>query len=247
MPATITTEQTSGFPNSAAELMRQRLYELQLQEQELLSKFTDESEMVRQLRRQIAEARKLLEQEDHTRTQVTTGVNLARQQTEMALLEEEATRSSLAARTEVLQARLLSAGEEFKGLIDSETRLARLQRAREIQEAKFRRYSENLEQARVDQALEMEKISNISVVQSASLPLRPEPTGRALKLALGLLLALFGSVGVAFLFEYADHSLKTPQDVEEKLGLPTLASIPRVPASKAKFTARRRNRVQPRV
>ncbi len=244
MPATITTEQTTGLADGTTELMRQRLYELQLQEQQLLSKFTQESEMVREVRRQIVEARKLLDQEDGTRTQVTTGVNQARQQTEMALLDEEATLASLAAQAGLLKAQLAGAEQEFKHLIDNETRLARLQREREMQETKFRRYSENLEQARVDQALEMEKISNISVVQSASLPLRPESTGRQLKLALGLLLAVFGSVGVALLFEYADHSLKTPQDVEEKLGLPTLVSIPRVSASKVSFTAKRRDRVK---
>jgi capsular polysaccharide biosynthesis protein len=43
---------------------------------------------------------------------------------------------------------------------------------------------------------------------------------------LGFLLGILGGIFLAFFSEYHDHSLKKPQDVEEKLNLPLLASIP---------------------
>ena len=46
----------------------------------------------------------------------------------------------------------------------------------------------------------------------------------------GLLLGLVLGVLLAFARDYLDDSLKTIEDVERYLGLPTLAAIPRVPA-----------------
>ena len=47
-------------------------------------------------------------------------------------------------------------------------------------------------------------------------------------MALGLVFGLLGALGLSFAREYMDHSIRTPEDVEEKLHLPTLASLPRV-------------------
>ena len=55
--------------------MRSRLYELQLKEQDLLSKYTETSMPVREVRRQIAEAQEVLSKEEPTRTQITTAIN----------------------------------------------------------------------------------------------------------------------------------------------------------------------------
>ena len=51
--------------------------------------------------------------------------------------------------------------------------MVNLQRELALQDAKYRKYSENREQARIDQALETNKISNISVVQQATASTKP--------------------------------------------------------------------------
>ena len=51
-------------------------------------------------------------------------------------------------------------------------------------------------------------------------------TSAAMLGLLGLLLGVFGGLGLAFFREYFDSSIKDTVDVEEKLGLPVLASIP---------------------
>ena len=108
----------------------------------------------------------------------------------------------------------------------TEVKMVNLQRELSLLDVKYRKYSDNLEQVRIDQALETNKISNISVVQAATASLKPVRPRKALNLALGLFLGIFGGIGLAFFSEYLDHSLRTPQDVEEKLDLQVLASIP---------------------
>ena len=242
MPEALVTQETTGFSDYGADLMRAKLYELQLKEQDLVSKYAEESQQVQMVRREIAEAQALLDKEKAkpTRAQVTKGVNITHQQTRLALLTEEATLCSLQAKVENLGGQLADAQAGLKALNDADLRITRLKREINIQEANYRKYSENLEQARIDHALESEKISNISVVQSATLPIKPIRPRKSLNLALGLFLGIFGAIGLAFFSEYIDHSIKTPEEAKERLQLPTLASIPLVRANRAPPSAKRR-------
>ncbi len=51
-------------------------------------------------------------------------------------------------------------------------------------------------------------------------------------LLLGFLLALVGSLGLAFLLEQLDNTVNTQADVEERIGLPFLGFVPRLPTTK---------------
>jgi uncharacterized protein involved in exopolysaccharide biosynthesis len=226
VPPTLVTQETTGTQNYGSDLMRAKLYELQLKEQDLLSKFAETSQPVLEIRRQIAEAQALVDKEEPTRTQVTTGINTTHQQLNLALLMEMTTLSSLEAKAKVLKPQLDGARREVNEINHTEVMMANLQRELSLQEAKYRKYSENLEQARIDQALETNKISNISVVQAANASMKPVKPRKALNLALGFFLGIFGGLGLAFFSEYLDHSIKTPQDVGEKVKLQLLASIP---------------------
>lgn len=230
MPETVVTAATSGIGNYGADLMRDRLYQLQLREQDLASKYNDDSRQVQEVRRQIAEAQAVLSKEEQSRTQITTGLNVAHQQVKLTLLTEEATLAFHEAEVEALRRRLADTQAELRALNDSGTKVNALMREINIEEENYRKYASSLEQARIDQALQTGRISNISVVQGATLPIKPVRPRILLQLLLGVLLGAFGGVGLAFLAAYLDHSIKTPEEAEQRLQLPALASIPRVHA-----------------
>jgi uncharacterized protein involved in exopolysaccharide biosynthesis/Mrp family chromosome partitioning ATPase len=226
LPETLVTEKVSGLPNQAADRMRERLYELQLKEQDLLSKFTENSLPVLEIRRQIREALALLFKEERTRTQVTQGLNTAYQQLQYSLLTEDATLSSLEAKSQVLREQLSRAQGELRDLNDNEVHITQLKREMNIQEELYRKNAESLEQARIGQALELDKISNINVVEPATYPINPIRPNKKLNVAAGFLLGLLGGIALAFISEYGDRSLKTPGDILGKLQLQTLATVP---------------------
>ncbi len=231
-PELVVTAATVGLPNAAVDSMRTRLYELQILEQDLVSKFEPDSRQVQDVRQQIAAAQALLEREKQERATLTKGLNATHTALQSALFTEQAAISSLEAQVGTLRGKLADAQAELKALNDSGVKITALTREVEIQEANYRKYSEDLEQARIDHALENGKISNINVVQSATLPIKSERPHKTRNLLLGLLLGIFGGVMLAFFCEYLDHSIKTPDEVEEKLQLPTLACIPRVRTSR---------------
>jgi uncharacterized protein involved in exopolysaccharide biosynthesis len=223
MSPTLVTQETRGTSNQGADLMRARLYELQLREQELLSKYTPTSTPVQEVRRQIEEAKALLAKEEPTRTQVTMGINTAYQELNLDLIKENANLSSLEAKAKVIKTQLNSARAELN---NTEVKMVNLQRELSLLDAKYRKYTENLEQSRIDQALMKNKMTNISVIQEATASQKPVKPLKSLYIGLGFLLGILGGIFLAFFSEYHDHSLKKPQDVEEKLNLPLLASIP---------------------
>ena len=226
LPVTTVTGETGGVGNHGADLMRSKLYELKLKEQDLLSRYTEKSISVQEIRRQIVEAEALIAKEESTRTQVTKGLNEGYSRAQLDIFAEKGTLASLQAKAKVLRDQLANARAELTLLNDNEVQIAELQRQLNIQEANYRKFSQNLEEARVGHALNLGKISNISVVQPPTYPLRPVRPRKTLNLALGVLLGMLGGIGLAFFSEHMDHTFKRPEDVEERLKLPLLAAIP---------------------
>ena len=223
------TQDSIGNNTYGMDMMRTKLYDLRLKEQDLLSRYTENSVPVQEIRRQIAEGQAILAKEEPTRAQqVTKGINVTRQQLDFSFATEKANLSSLQSKVLVFKNQLEVARRELIDLNNTEFQIGSLQRELSLQEAKYRKHIENLEQARIDQALETTKISNISIVQAATLSTEPVRPRKGLNILLGLLLGAFGAVGLAFFSEFLDHSIKTPQDIEEKLQLPMLASIPKL-------------------
>jgi len=163
------------------------------------------------------------------------------------ILTAQASLAALNAKNARLRDQLTEAHRELKRLNDHESELAQLRRERAVLEAKYRTYSDNLEQARIDQALEKERYANISIVQPATYPLEPVNAHKPAKAILALLFGLFGGLGLAFTAEFFDTTFNRPEEIEAKLGLPTLASLPYVDAGSVTLTtlpARSRGAVQ---
>jgi capsular exopolysaccharide synthesis family protein len=66
---------------------------------------------------------------------------------------------------------------------------------------------------------------NVWVVEKASVPESPSKPNKPLNILLGLLVGIFGGIGLAFFVEYLDNTIKSPEDAETKLGIPVLGTI----------------------
>ena len=90
-------------------------------------------------------------------------------------------------------------------------------------------------------------VDNVNVLDVAELgenpsPIKPNPK---LNMAIAAVIGLMLGVGLAFLLEYLDTTMKTEQDIEELLGLPILGLISPIPDEDVKnaemeITQRRR-------
>lgn len=228
LPETELASETTGIGNEGTDGMRQQYYALQIRAKELEAKCTEAHPLLREVRRQAEAAAAVLSREEPTRSQVTTAMGKPYEQVRLELAREEPLLWSLRATGETLRLQLAEVRGQLKTLNENELRIARLQREVDLGDAKYRKYATNLEQSRIDQAVESERISNVSVAEEATYNLKPVRPRKLVNLALGLLVGVFGGIGLALAAEYMDHSLATPEQIEEKLGLPALVSIPRL-------------------
>jgi capsular exopolysaccharide synthesis family protein len=68
--------------------------------------------------------------------------------------------------------------------------------------------------------------SNIRVVDPAMVPTYPTRPAKTRNIALSLLVGLVGGIGLALLREYMDNTVKSPDDIEALVRLPSLAVVP---------------------
>jgi polysaccharide biosynthesis transport protein len=73
--------------------------------------------------------------------------------------------------------------------------------------------------------------SNIRVVDPALVPATPSRPQKARNILLAFLVGLVGGIGLAIFREYLDNTVKSPDDIENLTGLPSLAVVPALPGS----------------
>lgn len=89
-------------------------------------------------------------------------------------------------------------------------------------------------------------IENVSILNEALLDDQPAPVGPnvTLNIIISFIVSLMVAVGIAFLLEYMDDTIKTEADVERYLGQATLAMVAKV--SEAEFQSGSSSREQGR-
>ena len=120
---------------------------------------------------------------------------------------------------------------EYQKELDSVNRNAfeieSLNREARTAEENYLLYRKKYEEARISAAMDQEKFINVTIAEPARMPLTPESRDISVKFLLALIFGILGGVSLAFGVEnYLDHSFTTAADLEKRLGIPHLASIP---------------------
>src|ERR1700682_2590771 len=81
--------------------------------------------------------------------------------------------------------------------------------------------------------------SNIRIVDPAMIPSAPSRPAKARNVALAFVVGLVGGIGLALMREYMDNTVKTPDDIETLVRLPSLAVVPQFDATEGNGTGKR--------
>lgn len=206
--------------------LNEKLYELQMKRSEMLTKYEPTYRPVRDLDMQIEEAKLAIaeaekapireEITDENPTYKWLNSELARASAELAALR--ARRGSMAATVQGYRTRAQQL--EGKALAQAD-----LQRAIKTAEENYTLYLRKQEEARMADALDRQRILNVAIAERATVPALADTNLKAQLLA-ALMLAMFLSVGLAWVKDYWDASFRTPDEVRQYLNLPVLAAIP---------------------
>lgn len=226
-PPRIPTQQRT-LPNQfTAERLTTLLVELRNRRAQLLSKFRPEDRLIKELDEQIKITSAELEAARRTTAQEqATDVNPLRQTLEGNLTQ---TRVEYAGH-QALRANLAQQEQTYKQQVAQLENATRTHEdlTRRVQEAKenYQLYAQKQEEARIANALDEKKISNVVITEPARVPTQPARPNRPLIVLTGFVLGLLLSLGSVFTLEFFRDTVNTPGELERLTGHATLATLP---------------------
>lgn len=93
--------------------------------------------------------------------------------------------------------------------------------------------AQKLTQTQIARSIDMGG-TTINIASPALVPANPVKPNKQLNMAVALVLGLMVAVGLAFLLEFMDSTIKNAEDVEKHLGLPVIGTIPASVATERK-------------
>jgi capsular exopolysaccharide synthesis family protein len=198
--------------NPQVQTLKVRLAELQRQKVQLSERYGDKHPQIQNVNSSLADAQRQLDLE------TTKALQSVRNEYETAVLEEQTLSKNLeGAKADAVDLNRKSIGY---GVMEREANSNRQVYESLLQREKELRVSSN------------SRSNNIRIIDRAEVPKSPlAPTGRRtwlMSFAVGLVLA----IGVAFGLDYMNDTIKTPEDVSQRLKLPFLGLVPSVRGDK---------------
>jgi uncharacterized protein involved in exopolysaccharide biosynthesis len=200
IPAERLAETTTGAANQGFDLMRQKLFDLEAQEKQLSSLYTDKFFSVQNVRNEIAGLRDILHQERFDRTEQKTAPNKNYEDLQLNLLLEQKELAKSQSLSGELSRQVAEVERQVNKLNAASVKIEQLERDVAIKDTTYKRYAQNVEEARMDEVIRERNISNISVAQAPTLSVRPVRPNILLNGLLGGVAATviaFGSVWVS--------------------------------------------------
>jgi uncharacterized protein involved in exopolysaccharide biosynthesis len=227
LPDRQTTQVRTSDNPQLMQNMKSKLLELELKRTELLSKFEPTYRPVQEVEEQIAQTHAAIaaaekaplrdETTDRDPTYEALRSELAKAKAELAGTEAGA------AATTALVRSYRSDNEQLdrKELLHQD-----MVRSAKADEENYMLYLRKAEEARISDALDRQRFSNVVVAEPAAVPFVPQARW-VLVIGLGILLASLASAVSAFVVDRSDPSFRTPEEVESFLGAPVVAAFPK--------------------
>jgi uncharacterized protein involved in exopolysaccharide biosynthesis len=207
--------------------MKSRLLELELKRTELLARFEPTYRPVQEVQEQIAQTRAAIEAAekaplrdettDRDPTYEALRSELAKSKTELAATQ---------ARTAAVSSLIRTYQTESQQLDKKEFLHQDMVRAAKADEDNYMLYLHKAEEARISDALDRQRFSNVVVAEPATVPFTSQARW-LLVVVLGGLFASLVSVILAVVADRWDPSFRTPEEVESFLGSPVVAAFPK--------------------
>ncbi|HYN86244.1 MAG TPA: polysaccharide biosynthesis tyrosine autokinase [Pyrinomonadaceae bacterium] len=207
--------------NKDVQRLREKIENLEENKRALLVRYKPEWPDVQKVQAQIEKTK---EQLDKYPDEILTGLRL---QMEAAQKNEQMlSRDYRGERGEAIQ--------QGEAQIDMNGLNQELETTRQFYNTLFQRQKEL-------QITSSDRSNNVSITTPARTPRQPIGPQRGRNIVVALLLSLGAGIGLAFLLDYLDDTLKSVEDVDRNIQLPTLALIP-APRVERGLLARARSR-----
>jgi polysaccharide biosynthesis transport protein len=209
--------------NGRIEVLQGQLADLEVQRAGFLQDYQESSPKVQAVEAQIARLKGQLAREPRERRVMIHVLNPIREEMLSRLKALETELEGHRAAHIQLTSELENRRDRMNQLGPWEVQLAQMNRSRDTAEKQYLMLASKLQDLRIR---ENARRSMARIIERALPPVSPVRPRKALNLALSLILGLFFGFCLAFLQEYLDDRITTPDEADRLLRLPVLGHIP---------------------
>jgi len=202
-----------------------RLLVLQLQEKELVAKYKEDNRLIANIREQIKMVQEHLEAQ--AKNPGAAMPDPVYQDIQKQIFQNKAELSALKVRKIGVEQQFQELNDEMQTFESLENRNKTLLSEISSNDEKYRTYRQRLEEAKIYDELDRQKMTSVSVIEPAAAPAAPvnPPKPLILLIPVAIVGSILGSLGIALLMEVLKHGMSTPTEAERRLGLPVLIAI----------------------
>ncbi len=232
MPSRQVTQARTADPAQLLDSLKSTLLEQQLKRTELLEKYSADYRLVKEIDAAIATTRAAIESAERTPLRDETTDNDPAYQ----WVREEITRltpelTALKARRTAVARTVRQYRAEADELTGQSILLQDRLRTVKADEDNYLLYLRRQEEARISEALDRQRISNLVIAEPAHVPAVPT-SARWLVLVSGLGLAIVASALLGYIADARCTSFRTPDELRRVLQVPVLATLPAYPSGR---------------
>ncbi len=222
------TTQNRVVPNQySVERLNTMLVEFRNRRIQLLAKFQPTDRVVVEVNEQILATTEALQKASKTTSsEEATDVNPLRQTLESDLAKAKIDQAGRIALRKNLSEQSIEYQAQLTRLAGATAIHDDLARQVKQTEETYQLYAKKEEESRIGDALDKQKISNVSVAEAPIAPLTPNKNERLMVAILGLSIGFLFSFGSAFVSELMRETFYSPRELEAFAGVQVLATIP---------------------
>jgi uncharacterized protein involved in exopolysaccharide biosynthesis len=209
IPEMVLIQEQTGQAQAVGQSFREQLFQLEIEEKQLSSRYPAYHPSVQQIREQIANVRKIHDAEA-VATAKTLGVNPVYSELETEMVKSQAALAEVQARITAVADDLEQAETRIASFNDADMKVTKFTRKIDMVREVVKTNMDMLEQAKIDNELEERRISSLNVMQPPTLVPTPSNPKPMLTFGLGGLLSLIAGLGVALLFNRSNETSTVP-------------------------------------
>jgi uncharacterized protein involved in exopolysaccharide biosynthesis len=133
--------------------------------------------------------------------------------------------AALRAKADGLQRQIGQISSEVRSLDAREKEYLTLKRELSVHDGNYKHYLAKFEESRIVDDMNKRRLSNVSVIQNATIPIKPAKNKKRQYAMFSVILGFVAGFGLAYLRELVPQRLTTPLAAEKHLGLPVMVSI----------------------
>jgi uncharacterized protein involved in exopolysaccharide biosynthesis len=225
MPEMITKEVVEA-PNPNLQSIRERITTLKLEHAKLASRYQPESEMMRKIDDEIAELEQSLRQETPTITNARTTENNPARRDFRARSDVDAVQASaLESKLNQLRRPLNELKQELRRLDLAIDEMEQAEREYRRAEQDYLFYAKRLEEARMSEELDSQRVTNVSIIERPETPILPVAPRKLFLLGIALTASALIGLGLAAILETTEDRVRSETDLLDLPGVPYLGTL----------------------